>query len=421
MMSKYLRTFFLIFCLQVFVQNAVFGQSTETQLLNYTYSGTGKPGASGPEFLKVMAHLEVQKALLEVAAEPRNQAFLEEALKGTGVTLEVLQTLRLIRRKGDTYVLAFSLFTSADLDKIRATAEAEGKGLAAALLSQRSEIQGILERNPQLGVDWKTRAFFILGCVSLDWDGLNLVREKGYLAVPEKGTYLPRARQVEGGGSVRQLYWGSHSMHDTIAVTSFGDHYSVPRHALPDLLWPLKDELRQMQAPESLKSKMVDAADALIRWRAGMMMLALRKSEKTSRQLAEASGITEVEANKLLELLLELNYVIAVDGRYRAIIPVLDEDDALMVKELRLIGRGVMLKWFDERYKALCQELSDITPVRYGVPLSEGFYTVWHYLFGIANRELVAAGLFADPYDASRVFKGFIPAVYLLHVVMGPY
>jgi hypothetical protein len=421
MMSKYLRTFFLIFCLQVLAHNAVFGQTSETPLLNYSYDGTGKPGASGPEFLKVMAHREVQKLLLEVAAEPRNQAFLEEALKGTDVTLEVLQTLRLIRREGNMYVLGFLLFTSADLDKIRAVAEVEGKGLAAAVLGRRPEIQGILERNPQQGVDWKARAFFILGCVSLDWDGLNLVREKGYLAVPEKGTYLPRASQVGGGGSVRELYWGSHSMHEAIAVTSFGDHHSVPRHALPDLLWALKRELRQMEAPESLKSKLVDAADSLIRRRAGMMMLALRKGEKSSNQLAEASGITEVEANKLLELLIELNYVSVVDGRYRAIIPVLDEDDASMVKELRRLGREVMVKWFDERYKALCQQLSDLSPVRYGVPLSEGFYSVWHYLFGIANRELVAAGLFADPYDASRIFKGFIPAVYLLRVAQGPY
>jgi len=420
-MSTYLRAFFLIFCLQALVQNAVFGQSSETPLLYYSYSGTGKPGASGPEFLKVMAHREVQKLLLEVAAEPRNPAFLEEALKGTGVTLEVLQTLRLIRREGDKYVLGFSLLTSADLDKIRAVAEVEGKGLAEAVLARRSEIQGILERNAQTGVDWKARAFFILGCVSLDWDGLNLVRKKGYLAVPEKGTYLPEAQQVGGGGSVRGLYWGSHSYHETIAVTSFGDHHSVPRHALPDLLWPLKDELRQMEAPESLKSKLVDATDSLIRRRAGMMMLALRKSEKTSKQLAEASGITEEEAEKLLELLLELNYVSAVDGRYRALIPVLDEDDTLMVKELRRLGREVMLKWFDERYKALRQQLSSLTPVRYGVPLSEGFYLIWHYLFGIANRELVAAGLLADPYDASRIFKGFIPAVYLLHVVQGPY
>jgi hypothetical protein len=46
---------------------------------------------------------------------------------------------------------------------------------------------------------------------------------------------------------------------------------------------------------------------------------------------------------------------------------------------------------------------------------------VWHPLFGVANRELVAAGLFADPYDAKRTFKGFIPAAYQLDVVSDPF
>jgi hypothetical protein len=31
---------------------------------------------------------------------------------------------------------------------------------------------------------------------------------------------------------------------------------------------------------------------------------------------------------------------------------------------------------------------------------------------GVANRKLVEAGLFADPYAESRRFKGYIPAVY---------
>ena len=97
-MSAYLRNFFLVLCLLAFFQGAVAGQSSETQLLAYSYSGAGKPGASGQEFLKVMAHLEVQKVLLDVASEPRTAAFLEERLKGTGVTSETLQTLRLIRR-----------------------------------------------------------------------------------------------------------------------------------------------------------------------------------------------------------------------------------------------------------------------------------------------------------------------------------
>jgi hypothetical protein len=191
-----LRLFFLLFFIQVAVQTAALGQSSENALLEYSYSGAGKPGTSGPEFLKAMAHLKVQKVLLEVVAEPRSSHFIDNELKGTGVTLEVLQALRLVRRDRDKYVLAFPLFTNADLDKIRAVAEAEGKSLAAALLFRRAEIENILARNPQPGVDLKSRAFIILGCASLDWDGLNLVRNRGYLAVPEKGTYLPEAYQM---------------------------------------------------------------------------------------------------------------------------------------------------------------------------------------------------------------------------------
>ena len=413
-------TVLMIFALPL-LQCVVFGQASDTPLLGYSYSGDGKPGVSGKEFSEVMAHRNVQKLLLELAAAPRDQAFLDEALKGTGVTPEFLQTLRLIRREGDRYVLGFALFTNADLDKIRAVAEVEGKSLADEVLSRRSEIQGILTRYVHPGVALKEMAYFILGYCSLDNDGLNLMRSKGYLAVPGKDAYIPSASQPGGGGSVRGLYWGSHSMHMEIALTSFGDHHSVPRHALPDLLWPLKESLQGMNSPETLKSDLVDAAESLILRRAGMMMLALRDGDKTDKQLAEAAGLTDRETAKLLGLLLHLNYVHHVDGRYRAIIPVLDDRDAPMVKELRVLGREAIANWLEERYKGLTGELRDLSPVRYGVPLSEGFYDVWHYIFGIANRELVAAGLFADPYDANRPFKGFLPAVYRLHVVQGVY
>ncbi len=414
-----LRNFILVLCLLTCFQNVAFGQSSEIPLLEYSYSGAGKPGASSREFMLVMAHLEVQKVLLDVASEPRTAAFLEERLKGTGVALETLQTLRLIRREGDKYALAFSLLTNADLDKIRAVAEVEGKSLATALLARCSEIENILARNPQLGVDWKARAFIVLGCASLDWDGLDFVRKRGYLAVPEEGTYLPDAHQIGGGGSLRGIYWGSHSFHETIAVTSFGDHYSLPRNALPDIISSVANLLPRLEAPESLKSRLVGAAGALIRRRAGLMMLSLREGEKTLEQLAGASGITDEETQKLVNFLLELNYIGAVDGRYRALIPVFNEHDEPMVKDLRHLGQEVMVKWFNEHYKALCQELSNLTPVRYEVPLAEGFYWVWHYIFGLANRELVTAGLFADPYDASRVFKGFIPTAYILDALKG--
>ncbi len=141
-----------------------------------------------------------------------------------------------------------------------------------------------------------------------------------------------------------------------------------------------------MKAPESLKSKLVGAADALIQERAGMMMLSLRRGEKTLKQLAEASGTTEGETKKLLGLLLELSYVNLVDDRYQAIIPVLDEDDESTAKELRRIGQEVMVKWFDEHYKALCQELSKLTPVRYGYLSPKAFIGCGIYFWTDESR-----------------------------------
>jgi hypothetical protein len=383
----------------------------EPTILNYSCEGSA---SLCRDFRKALAYREVQKVLLDIAASPRTPEYIKAALKDTGVTAADLQALDLVRCDGDRFVLAFSLFTREDMDRIRAAAEIEGKSLAEALISKRTEIENALLLDSPPGVDPRANAYFILGCVSLDWDGLRLAREKGYLTVPGENSYLPQAIQPGGGGSCRALYWGSHNYHSSIAITSFGDHHQA-RQALPDLLWRL-----EVDAPEAIKADLISVADALIRRHVGRMMIALRDADRSTAELAEAAGVTEKEAEKLISLLLRLNYISKIGSNYRAIIPVLTERDALMVKQLRQIGMKVMLEWFAEHYLSLSKKLAGLTPVRNGVPLSDGFYWVWHYIFGIANRELVTAGLFADPYDNEREFKGCIPAVYLFDVVTGP-
>jgi hypothetical protein len=381
-------------------------------ILEYSYSGSG-PAAR--EFARVMERRAVQSALLAVAAAPRTRAFLDAALKDGGVDVEQLQTLGLIRIHGDQYELAFSLLTQEDREKIRAVAEGEGRRLASDLLAYRSRIEDLLASGGIAEADRRAMAYFILGCVSLDWDGLNLVAEKGYLTVPAEGSYLPTAYQPPPRDSIRQLYWGSHNNHDPIAVTTFGDHYSLPRLGLPDVLWTLG-----VEAPEPVRSKTRRVAQGLVRRHAAALVLALRDGAKSAGQLATNTGIDGADVKDTLDLLAALDYVRETEAGYQALVPVLAERDRSMVRQLRLLGRQVMLKWFDERYRPLCDELAELTPSRYGVPLSNSFYWVWHYLFGMANRELVAAGLFADPYDPKRRFQGFIPAIYQLDVVQGP-
>jgi hypothetical protein len=409
--SKLCAVLILIALLSPVVQSFA-ATGDERQLLDCDYSGSSP---SARVYRRIMPSNAVQSLLLQVADAPRDRAFIDEALKGTGVTTDTLQAIGLIRPDGSRFCIAFSLLTQADRKTILAAAEREGKYLAALVLEQRTAIEALLKANEVPGVDWRAMGYFIVGCTSLDWDGLNMVERRGILASPAKGEYLPIAVEIVPREEVRALYWGSHNYHDEIAVTTFGDHCSLPRTGLPDLFWNVS-----MEAPKDVSAKANRAAEGLVRRHAAAIMIELRDGPKSSNQLSAATGFSGNDVADILGLLLSLNYVVASDSMYHTVIPVITERDTTLVTELRLIGQRILNKWADERYKLLHEELSMLTPQRYGVPLPNSFYWIWHYIFGVANRNLVTAGLFADPYDASRKFKGFIPAVYELGVVQRP-
>jgi nucleotidyltransferase/DNA polymerase involved in DNA repair len=377
------------------------------------YSSTGS-GPAADEFNRLMPHRAVQALLLDIARAPRDRAYVDAALRGTDTTVERLAAVGLIRQADSVYRLAFSLLTAEDRAVIRAAAEREGRLLAGHVLAHRQTIEELITDAKLPAGDWKAAAFFLVGCVSLDWDGLNLVEERKYLATGGRGEFIPSAWQPVPPEDVRRLYWGSHNYHDTLAVTTFGDHADLPRVGLPDLFWGMT-----LAAPDAIQARARRAAEGLVRREATRVMLALRDGPKDLARLAAAAGVEQQPLKDMLALLASLDYVAESAGRYEARITVLDERDRGMVRQLRQLGRQVMQRWADERYATLASELDALTPRRYGVPLSHSFYWVWHYIFGIANRELVAAGLFADPYDPGRRFQGFLPSVYKLNVVQG--
>ncbi len=259
-------------------------------------------------------------------------------------------------------------------------------------------------------------AFFVLGRVSLDWDGLNWVENKGYLTGPPKGGYLPTARQAPPRDAVRQLYWGSHNYHDRAAVTTFGDHYSLPRPGLPDLFWRMN-----LEGPEPVKSKARRAAEGLVRRHAAAVMLAVRDGP---RRVADLVRHDELDRGRY-------------EGRTRTArgASVREERERRLYRHHPcphragpLDGEGASRSRaagvHDVVRRALRAALRAARrhhAATYGLPLSDSFYWVWHPVFGVANRELVKAGLFADPYSSDRTFQGFIPAVYQLDVVQGPF
>jgi len=414
--SAAIRFSFAFIIISIFLAYGIIQGAREAQdkqiILDSSYLG---PGPGTKEYMRIMELPSVQTLLLSIAESPKDSAFIDEALQETDVTAVALQEIGLIRLEGDLFQLAFSLLTLEDIQKIRAVGEREGRLLAQELIAQRPAIEALIKNRALPGIDWRDTAFFILGCVSLDWDGLNLAEEKGALANPPRGTFIPTAQVPVPQETLQRIYWGSHSYHDENAVTTFGDHFSTPRLGFPDVMWSL-----DLEIPEPIRDKAIQAAEGLVRRHAAAVMLGLREGAKSAEQIAEVTGFSRDDVKDILELLVELDYIAISDGLYRSLVPIVTEKDRFMVRQLRFIGQQVMLKWYDERYPLICKELATLTPRRFNVPLANSFYPIWHYIFGTANRELVTKGLFADPYAPNRRFKGFLPTVYQLNVVQEP-
>lgn len=393
--------------------------TSASPVLQYSIVGSSSCDTK-PCYNAVMQDVAAQRFLLELAKNPLGVPTGEAAVLDVAAIIPDLLALQLIRLDEGKYRLNFALFTAADVGRIRQASEVYAQSLAAALLEQRKEIEGILAEYNVPGVDPKALAYFLLGCVSLDWDGLDLTAALGYRKTAEErpdGKYVPHA-QERADETLKGIYWGSHNdNYAGIRVTSFGDHYSLPRYMLPDLLWRTPD------FPDSYPPTLSAALDALVAesfiLRAnqfGRIMLALRDGEKSNQDLASAISAEEGDAQALLGVLLALEYISERNGLYSIRIPVLAARDDVMVRNILAIGNQVMATWLPESYPRLKSDLKDLGFIRAGVPFEYGYTMIWHYLFGMANQKLVEAGLFANPYTSDRKYKGAIPAVYTLEL-----
>lgn len=382
-----------------------------------TFGVTGSEGGSG--YSLIMSRRAVQKALLEVARAPKGAELLREMLEDAGVDLQDLERLKLVRRQGGEYVISFPLFTREDVRKVRAAAENAAGSLVDVLLAHRAPIDDALQNYEAKKVDRKALAFIVIGCFSLDWDGLDLTAERGYRSLPEvtaDSAFMPWAEE-KSELSLRGIYWGSHNACEgDLCFTTFGDHFSLPRYALPDLLWHgqfpphLAREVPDESKPALERVKHMPASHLLRH--AGDIMFALRDGPKTLEELAHFVGVATEAARALLTLLGGLEYAGKGEEHFHALAPVLSERDGALVRQLRRIGWESVDAWLQNSYDELKAQLSDLTAARYGVPFPVMFTQIWHYVFGTANRRLVEAGMFVDPYAPSRRYKGFVPVVW---------
>jgi len=395
--------------------------SNTEKLLSFGITGSVSPNTPlkrNPSFL--LSHLEVQRLLIQVAEQPRSRAFIETALEETMITLEDLVKTGLLKQAGEHFRISFILFLQQDLATIKSVAGELSANLAAQYLDRADEFQQILQKTTAEHNSVNALAFILIGCFSLDWDGLQITSELDYRTEPqptERGDrYIAWAeeRQYE---DVRGIYWGSHNdYYPDCVLTTFGDHCALPRTAFPDLGWRMERSVYKMELEAAMEQNLMRAFSPYVSEfseQLGLLMLALARGIRELDPLAKELGTTPEHTLSLLDLFIELNYVEGdTTSGFKPAIPILPAADAPMVDEVLTLSGEILVDWLQEHIEELRDRLGNLTPLKYGLTFQEIFSQIWHYLFGLANQHMVEAGFFADPYNAERQYQGFIPAVW---------
>ncbi len=382
------------------------------------------PKTRNPEY--ALSLLKIQQLLLEVAQSSKAPPLVEESLKGTEFSVQDILDMGLLKEQDGQYVLGFSLFTQDDQRRLREICKNFAEDLAEIYRKKQAEFKEILDVYSLKTVNTSTLAYVLIGCFSLDWDGLRITKELGYRSStpPKNAPFVGWAedRRAKQFLEKKGLYWGSHNeyLDSGVAFTTFGDHASLPRYGFPDIAWQMARSIRLQDALEEIQSALARAGRRAI-WEKmleplGKIMMELRKGQKSEEELQEATNIESDHLKDLLSILEYLEYVRKVSEGYVVRIPVFSPADQPFIHRLILISREMLTSWLEQNFERLRVELSDLAAYKYGQPLEATFYKIWHEIFGAANRILVEKGMFFDPYGGGRKHEGYLPVVWHLSV-----
>lgn len=382
------------------------------------------PKTRNPEY--ALSLLKIQQLLLDVAQNPKDHPFIEESLEETGISVEDLLATGLLLEQDSHYVLGFSLFTQDDQRVLREVCRNFAEDLAEIYLARHAEFEEILDAYPLKNIDTAALAYVLIGCFSLDWDGLRISRDLEYRpsTPPKNAPFIgwaddKRAKEFQ---EKKGLYWGSHNeyLDNGVAFTTFGDHSSLLRYGFPDIAWQMARSIRILRAPDRIQPILARvgrrALYGQILMPLGNIMLELRNGKRSEEALRDATGFEPEQLKDLLAILEGLEYVRKVTDGYEAIIPVFSSADQQYIHSLIMLSRDMLTSWLKQNFKQIEVDLSNLSAYKYGQPLEATFYKIWHEIFGAANRILVEKNMFIDPYGEGRKYKGYLPVVWHMSV-----
>jgi hypothetical protein len=374
---------------------------------------------------------EVRQLIYALESAPLTERAAEGLLARGETHLNDLLRVQLVRNENGQVHLAFAYFTASDMRRIHAVASRFVPSLIAAYRTHWAALAAAWDRYPIRSVARDQMAFTLVVGVGLNWDGLDILTlhdwRKPVLVSGPGWRYSFFASEALPGYSYRGYYWGSSAFPADLpnidppmpaAFASFGDPESDPRMNLPDLLGL---PAAQMSAPVRAAAQRLGFRDDPLTGpqtlgvdtgrQIGRLLLALRSRSLTAAELQAVLPGDRVAAE--LDLLQGIAYLRpGSDGRFALTVPVLGDQDRARLSTVRALNKQLLTQWLERNYAPMRAQLTGLTALRQGVPYEALFTQIWHEIFGLATRELVAAHLVADPYAPTNPAAGSLAMVW---------
>lgn len=408
-------------------------KGTREFLSGYAGSLPGEPALRARTYFN---NPSVRNLIYKLENGPLSRAEIVAALSDTDVNIDDLIRVKLIHEMSGEFYIGFNYFTADDMRSIHRATEKYVPKLVAAYAAKDAELEDILSPYPQHSVDPDLLKFVLIAGMSLNWDGLKITLDKNLRRTDfvsgenldgSEWNYSFWASERVSEHNNKSYFWGSSTFPGgaynfsknpvDFSFSSFGDPYSDPRMNFPDLLYlpaeKMSENVRNLAMDigladrEELGARFNNALGLELARPVSAILFALRDHPRSFSMLHHIAGFADKSrTTDVLNLLEEIKYVEKRNSDYVLLVPVFDYADDEMIKAAVGLSRKIISEWLDENYQLIRNDLAEMTSLKHGVPYEALFTQIWHEFFGRATRDLVAAGLLADPYDAALQYPG---------------
>lgn len=418
-MKRRLAFHFIIILAIAFLHHSSVAQKN-AELISFGVTGSIEKTPDEKNPVRLLKNKHIQQFLLRLSKSPLPLKVFTHKTNQKGIEMNRLIEAGLVVMRNDTCFLNFTLLNERDLSLLHQVSNRYAKSLTALILRDSVFYNSLLKNEKYPPHLQKEALFILIGCFALDWDGLTITDKMGYRTAASENLYGDRyllwGKVNSSKNSIRGLYWGSHNDYlSDVVFTSFGDHYTNPRYALPDMKWKYKIEYNNNHFPTEMKSSFQDMANVYFDSEfdnAGKIMFSLYSNPLSQQEITEQFSFTGL--SQALKFFTAARYI-RIDSstnKYHLAIPVFTESHGQMISALRLHIKEKVQAWLNVNYASIRSELETLSCMQHGIDYKIAFTEVWHFLFGYTNKFLCEAGFFVNPESPDRFHSGYVPVIW---------